>query len=85
MDKPPNLHANRVYLNMVTTGVIAIWYNYIAMTSAQNELQASHESELKKLHSEKKAVQRDLSSTKTKIKNLEEAKNKLETEVHICS
>jgi predicted nucleic acid-binding Zn-ribbon protein len=51
------------------------------MTSAQNESQASHESELKKLHSEKKAVQKDLSSTKTKVRNLEEAKGKLEAEV----
>lgn len=58
---------------------------WLGMTSAQNELQASHESELKKLHSEKKAVQKDLSTTKTKVKNLEEAKNKLETEVCVCS
>lgn len=55
------------------------------MTSAQNESQASHESELKKLHSEKKAVQKDLSSTKTKVRTLEEAKSKLEAEVSACS
>ena len=54
------------------------------MTSAQNESQASHENELKKLHGEKKAVQKDLSSTKTKVRNLEEAKSKLEAEVNAC-
>ena len=51
------------------------------MTNTQNELQASHESEVKRLHSDKKAVQRDLTSTKSKTKNLEEAKNKFEMEV----
>ena len=40
------------------------------MTNTQNELQASHESEVKRLHSDKKAVQRDLTSTKSKTKNL---------------
>ena len=74
-------------MHMITVvTVIGTFKNYcIGMTSSQNELQASHESELKKLHSEKKALQRDLSSTKTKVKNLQEAKNKLETEVHVCS
>ena len=55
------------------------------MTSAHNESQASHENELKKLHGEKKAVQKDLSSTKTKVRNLEEAKSKLEAEVSAYS
>ena len=60
------------------------WLLQTAMTSSQNKLQASHESEVKKLHSDKKAVQRDMSSTKAKVKGLEEAKNKLEMEVAAC-
>ena len=61
--------------------IAVVWYT--GMTSAQNEFQASHEGEVKKLHSEKKAIQRDLSSTKTKVKKLEEEKNKLQTEVYM--
>ena len=81
--KRPDIALLHGYLNIVAS-IVAISV-HTGMTSAQSEFQASHESELKKLHNEKKAVQRDLSSTKTKVKNLEEERNKLETEVCTCS
>ena len=59
-------------------------FDLIAMTRSQSELQASHESNIKKLQSEKKAVQKDLSTAKTRLKNLDEAKNRLDEEVYIA-
>ena len=53
------------------------------MTKAQSELQASHENEIKKVQSEKRVVQKDLSSSRSKVKTLEEARNKLEQEVTV--
>lgn len=59
------------------------WLYTAGMTKAQGELQVSLENEIKKVQGEKKAVQRDLTSSKSKVKCLEEAKHKLEEEVHM--
>ena len=53
------------------------------MTKAQGELQVAHESEVRKVQGEKKAVQKDLAPSRSKVKSLEEARHKLEDEVHM--
>ena len=60
----------------------ANWLYSADMTKTQGELQVAHENEIKKVQGEKKAVQRDLTSSKSKVKSLEEARHKLEEEVY---
>ena len=56
---------------------------HAAISKAQSDLQVSHENDIKKAQNEKKVVQKDLSSAKSRTRGLEEAKNKLEAEVSL--